>query len=157
MLAMLDTLDEVSPNKSPSPPAIKEHRREARYKTQWRVAIAIEGNNLIYGRIRDISSCGAALLSEININPSASVKLKIYLPTLLAPCEPRVMVVHGRASYCVHDAEHLCFRSGISFVKFESAADLAYLVDRLASCHVRVPDYVRQRSSDAPISRFSVG
>jgi len=158
MLDMIDTLDEVAPTKSRSHQSLKEHRSEIRYKANWRVAIAaIERGNLIYGRIRDISLNGAAILNELNIKPGTSVTLKIFIPTFISPSEPKILVVHGTTSYSVHDADHFCFRSGIAFAKFELATDRAFLQDHLANYNIRMPDQVRQRSSDAPISRFSAG
>lgn len=156
-LGLFGDVGDLTPVVALPPQGVKEHRNEARYKASWRTAIAIEGHDYIYGRIRDISLHGTAILNGLNIKPGASVTLNIHIPTLTTPCAPKVLVVHGATSYTVHDAEHLCFRTGITFIKFESAIDCAYLEERLTNHHPKVPDYVCRRGSDASISRFSSG
>ena len=155
-LGVAATSGDVTPIVSLSPDA-KEHRSETRYKASWRVAVSVDGQDFIYGRIRDISVCGTAILNGLNIKPGTGVTLNIHIPTLTAPCVPKTLIVHGTSSYVVHDADHLCFRVGIVFNKFELAADIAYLKERLANHHIKVPDYVCQRNTDRPISRFSAG
>lgn len=156
-LGVLDTPGDLSPVISLPPQGIKEHRNEARYRAPWRAAIAIQGQDFIYGRIRDISLHGTAILNGFNLNPGTSVTLNIHVPTLATPCAPKVLVIYGTTSYSIHDADHLCFRIGITFVKFELDTDRVYLEERLTNHHIKMPDYVCQRSSDAPISRFSSG
>lgn len=154
---VLGTSGDVTPVVALPPQGIKEHRNETRYKASWRAAIAIKGQDFHYGRVKDISLHGTAILNELSINPGASVTLNIYIPTLTAPCAPKVLALRGTVSYSIHDADHLCFRTGITFVMFEPAADRVYLEDRLTNHHIKVPDPVCQRGAAAPISRYSSG
>lgn len=156
-LGVLGAPSDIVPVVSLPPQGVKEHRNETRYKASWRAAIAVEGHSFIYGRIRDISLHGTAILNELNINPGTRVTINVHIPALATPCAPKVLVVHGTTSYSVHDADHLCFRIGITFVKFEPATDRVYLEERLINHHIKTPDYVCHRGSDAPISRFSAG
>lgn len=132
----------------------KEQRRETRYMVSWRVAVSVNGQDLVngrdwhYGRVKDISLHGAAILNELNLKPGTRVTLSIHMPTLNRLCEPKVLTVHGEIAYTAHDTSLMCFRSGISFVKFEQESDRAYLEERLANNHVKVPDYVCRRSTD---------
>lgn len=156
-LGVLDTPGDIVPVVSFPPKGVKEHRNEVRYLASWRVAVAIKGQDFYYGRVKDISLHGTAVLNGLDIKPGTSVTLNIHIPTLATPCKPKTLIVHGITTYSVHDANHLCFRVGVTFVKFEPDADCAYLEERLTNHHTKVPDYVCQRGSDASISRFSSG
>ena len=156
-LGVLGTPGDIAPVVSLPPQGVKEQRNETRYMASWRIAVAIEGQDFNYGRIKDVSLHGTAILNGLNLKPGTRVTLNIHIPTLSTPCKPKTLIVHGVASYAVHDVEHLCFRVGITFVKFEPAADRAYLEERLTNHHTKVPDYVCQRNTDRPISRFSSG
>lgn len=148
------------PDSSMLPQGGKEQRRETRYMVSWRVAVSVNGQGLVngqdlvngrdwhYGRVKDISLHGAAILNELNLKPGTRVTLNIHMPTLNRLCEPKVLIVHGTIAYTAHDTSLMCFRSGISFAKFEQESDKAYLEERLANNHVKVPDYVCRRSSD---------
>lgn len=156
-LGVFGASSDVLPIESLPPQGTKEHRNEIRYLVTWRMAVSINGQGFHYGRAKNISLHGAAILSGLNIKPGTSVTLNIHTPPLTAPCKPKTLIIHGITSYAVHDADHLCFRVGVTFVKFEPVADLDYLEERLANHHVKAPDYVCQRDSDRPISRFSSG
>ena len=136
------------PDNSMLPQGSKDLRRETRYMVSWRVAVSVNGQEWHYGRVKDISLHGAAILNELNLKPGTRVTLSIHMPTLNRLCEPKVLIVHGTIAYTAHDTSLMCFRSGISFAKFEQESDRAYLEERLASNHVKVPDYVCRRSTD---------
>lgn len=142
------------PNNSMLPQGSKDLRRETRYMVSWRVAVSVNGQDLVngqgwhYGRVKDISLHGAAILNELNLKPGTRVTLNIHMPTLNRLCEPKALIVHGTIAYTAHDTSLMCFRSGISFAKFEQESDKAYLEERLANNHVKVPDYVCRRSTD---------
>ena len=150
MLAMLDTFDDALPNKSPSPQNARGHRKETRYKVAWRVAVLVGGLNPYYGRVKDISLDGA-VLNELNLKCGASVMLNIHIPALNGSCDSKIMSVHGKTIYTVYDADRMCFRVGVTFVRFEQESDRAYLVERLINHHIAVPDYVCRRSTDQAI------
>lgn len=157
VLGVFGASSNVSPIESLPPQGVKEHRNETRYMASWRIAVAIEGQDFNYGRVKDISLHGTAVLNGLNIKPGTGVTLNIHIPSLTIPCQPKTLIVHGITSYAVHDVDHLCFRVGITFAEFEPASDRAYLEERLANHHAKVPDYVCQRDTDRPISRFSSG
>ncbi|MDD2914072.1 MAG: PilZ domain-containing protein [Gallionella sp.] len=151
MLDMLDIFDETPPNKSPSPQNARGHRKEIRYKVAWRVAVLVGGLNPYYGRVKDISLDGAAILNELNLKCGASVVLNIHIPALNGSCDSKIMSVHGKTIYTVYDADRMCFRVGVTFVRFEQESDRAYLAERLINNHIAVPDYVCRRSTDQTI------
>ncbi len=139
--AMFDASDAfggVSQIKSSPPKGTKETRKETRYKASWEIAIEVEGRDLYEGRIKDISLHGMSILNGLNLKPGTIVKLHIYIPPLTGPGAPRILVIHGKVSYTVHDVDKLRFRVGIAFVKFERASDRAYLEERLTNYHSQV-------------------
>jgi hypothetical protein len=147
-LGVLDTVGDISPIHSLPPRGKKDLRSEIRYMAAWRVAVSLEGKNFQYGRIRDISLHGTALLSGLSFKGGTRVTLNIHVPSLTAPSTSKVLIVRGTTSYAVHDVDHQCFRVGITFNEFEPAEDRAFLEERLANHHVKVADYVRRRSTD---------
>ena len=153
----LNVLDNMPPVKSTPPQnikplqSVKEQRKEARYMVSWRAAISVKGRDSYYGRIKDISLCGAAILNELNLKNDTSVALNIHIPILNKCGESKILIVHGKTTYSVYDANRLCFRVGIAFVKFELESDRAYLEKHLKNHHVELPDYVRRRSTDREI------
>lgn len=144
----LRTFSDVSPVNSLPPKCGKEQRRETRYMVSWRAAVSVDGQNFHYGRLKDISPHGTAILNDLNIKPGAHVTLKIHIPTIERPCKPKVLIVHGIAVYAIYDAERLCFRVGVSFVKSGQSSGCAYLEEHLTGRHIKVPDYVCRRSTD---------
>lgn len=139
---------EASPSDLSSREGGKEQRRETRYMVSWRAAVSVDGQNFHYGRLKDISLHGAAVLNDFNVKPGTRITLKIHIPTLNLSRESKVMMVSGVTAYAVYDTDRRCFRIGISFVRFEHASDSAYLEERLTNYHVKVPDYVCRRSTD---------
>jgi hypothetical protein len=91
----------------------KEHRKETRYMVSWRAAVSIDGQTFHYGRLKDISLHGAAILNDLNVKPGACVTLKIHIPTLDRSCESKVMMVRGKTAYTVCDATPI---SGSAFI-----------------------------------------
>lgn len=147
-LGVLGTVGDISPIHSLPPRGKKDLRSEIRYMAAWRVAVSLEGRNFHYGRIRDISLHGTALLSGLNFKEGTSVTLNIHTPSLTAPCASKVLIVRGITSYAVHDAHHQCFRVGITFTEFEPAEDRTFLEERLTNYHAKVADYICRRSTD---------
>lgn len=133
----------------PLPPKYgKEHRSETRYMVSWRATISVDGQNFHYGRLRDISLKGAAILDDLNVKPGACIMLKIHIPGLDRYCEARVVIVRSIATYTVYDTEHQCFRMGVSFDVFEQVSDRAYLEGRLTNHHIEAPGCICRRSTD---------
>lgn len=136
-LDMSEAFGDVSPIKSLPPKGSKEHRKEARYRASWRIDVAVEGHDLHDGRIKDISLHGTAILNGRNLKPGISITLHIHIPPLTIPGVPKILIVHGKTCYAIHDADNLCFRVGITFVKFELASDRAFLEARLTNHHTQ--------------------
>lgn len=130
----------------------REHRRETRYMVSWRAAVSVDGQNFHYGRLRDISLKGAAILDDLNVKPGTCVMLKIHIPGLDISCGAKVVIARSIATYTVYDTEHQCFRMGVSFDVFEQASDRAYLEGRLTNHHTEVPGYICRRSTDQTIA-----
>jgi hypothetical protein len=110
-----------------------ERRNEARYIVSWKVDIAIKGQGLLDGKIKDISLHGASILNMRSLVRGTSVRLHIQMPPLTRDGAPKILVVHGVVLHSIHDVKSLCFRVGIAFVKFEKPSDCACLEERLTS------------------------
>lgn len=137
-LGVSEAFGDVSPIKSSPPKGNKEYRKETRYRASWRIDVAVEGHDLQEGRIKDISLHGTAtILNGRNLKPGISVTLHIHIPPLTNTSMPKVMIVDGKTSYTIHDANDLCFRVGVTFVKFELASDSAFLEMRLTNHHTQ--------------------
>ena len=137
-LGVLGTVGDISPIHSLPPRGKKDLRSEIRYMAAWRVAVSLEGRDFHYGRIRDISLHGAAILIGRNPKPGTKVMLHIHLPSLTGPGASKILKVTGSAAYSVRDANSQCFRVGITFVKFELLSDRDFLEDRLVNHHSKV-------------------
>lgn len=127
--------DEVTPVEASPPEGTREHRQEPRFKARWKIIVIIQGENFHDGQIKDISANGASILVERNLRPGTKVILCIDIPSLTGHGKPRTIVVHGKIVYTVHDGEHLTFRAGIHFSKFNLASDRSYLEARLTEHH----------------------
>lgn len=121
-------------NQSLQPQHAREYRREERYRVTWKAAVAVNGK-IYVERMMDISLHGAAILSEHNLKPETYVTLNIHVPLLASIGASKILTVRGITTYSVHDAAHLCFRVGISFVEFELPSDRTYLEERLRNHH----------------------
>jgi hypothetical protein len=116
----------------PAPPKGKrEHRKTTRYYVRWHVAVHINDQGLHHGFVRDLSVKGAAILVGKNLNVSESIKLHILVPPLDAHSTPRIIEVTGEITYSVHDPDELQFRVGISFDRFSTEHDPAFLEEHL--------------------------
>ncbi len=85
------------------PQGAKELRKGTRYKALWRIAAIVVGQELHDGRVKDISPHGAAILIARNLNPQISVSLNIYIPPLVGPGAPKILIVHGMTSHAIHE------------------------------------------------------
>ena len=132
---MLEAFDEVSPSQTLPPQRRREHRRSVRYNASWHIVIDIDGHESYQGTIKDISLHGAAILNGLNLRAQTPITLHIHIPSMINHGSPRIVSVHGKTSYTVHDNQHQCFRVGIAFVEFGLESDRAYLEARLSSYH----------------------
>ena len=137
-LGVFDTPSEVVMIESLPPSSSREHRKEPRYRATWKVSISVEGENTQDGKIKDISLHGVSILIGRNFKTGSKTTINLYLPSLTGPAAPKIAMVHGIVVYTIHDADKLCFRVGINFVKFEPASDRGYLNERLSNHHIKI-------------------
>lgn len=100
----------------------KDKRRHPRYRLRWPATLIINpaGENLVVeGRLHDLSIGGASLLCDLNIRTHDRVTLILRPPALTAGEAPQIVTVHSNLVYTVHSSEHMCFRLGLQFVRFE--------------------------------------
>lgn len=116
----------------------QEHRSERRYRVRWHALAVIDGLGTHRGFIKDISTKGAAIFLERNLQGVRAATFIIHVPPGETGGGPRVIEVQGKVVYSNHDSDELHFRSGIFFTRFKTESDLAYLDARLKNCHVEI-------------------
>lgn len=120
----------------PSDPAVarthEEQRIEPRVHVRWHVDVFVDGQAVYHGFIKDISSKGADIFVDHNLQKVKLVKLLIHVPPLSVTDDHHVVDVSGKVIYAAHDSEELLFRTGVNFLKFNLESDQAYLRSRLA-------------------------
>ena len=136
---LADIISSFSPQETPPPGKPAELRRTPHYRVRWNAVIAAEGQAPLRGFINDISTEGASFYLERRLLP-VKATLHIHIPTLSPDHEPRLLSVPGNIVYVVHDSNQQMFRAAISFSRFQSASDKAYLEERLDKYHVKIPE-----------------
>lgn len=116
----------------------KEHRSVPRFYVKWRTVAFIDDKSQYHGFIKDISTKGAAVFLDRNLQPLELTKLHIHVPPHQAAEAPRIIEVYGRIVYITHDNNELLFRVGVSFLKFGSKHDLAFLETYLTKYQTRI-------------------
>lgn len=111
----------------------KEHRTVQRYLVKWRVTASVDHQGLHHGHLKDISTKGAAVLLEQNLQSVDFIKLHIYVPPPAPSRIPCIIEVVGKVVYSIYDAKDLRFRIGINFLKFATEHDPIFLADHLES------------------------
>ncbi len=111
----------------------KEHRTTQRFIAHWRVTAAIDHRGLHHGKLKDISTKGAAALFEQNFQSAKLIKLHIYVPPPPPARIPCIVEVIGRIAYVIHDPKEHRFRTGIEFLKFATSHDPHFLDNHLAN------------------------
>lgn len=116
----------------------KEHRSVPRFLVKWRAVAFIDAQQQYHGYIKDISTKGAALLLDRNLQSLEFIKLHIQVPPSYTLRESRILKVYGKIAYTTHDRSELLFRTGIHFLKFDSERDPAFLETFLANNCTRI-------------------
>ncbi|OGS99997.1 MAG: hypothetical protein A3F73_04150 [Gallionellales bacterium RIFCSPLOWO2_12_FULL_59_22] len=128
----------AEPLTQPLAKGLKEHRREPRFRVKWPTVVVVNEQKSCRGLIKDISTKGAAVFLDINLQSTKFVNLHIYLPPLNVETGPHIIEVYGKVIYSVHDSNECLFRSGITFLKYHQEPDQTHLNDRLTKYHVTI-------------------
>lgn len=128
----------LQPAKAAAAMGSKEHRSVPRFYVKWRAVAFIDAQSQYHGFIKDISTKGAAIFLDRNLQSLEFIKLHIQVPPSNTLREPRILKVYGKIAYTTHDRSELLFRTGISFLKFDSEHDPGFLETFLADNHTRI-------------------
>lgn len=116
----------------------KEHRSVPRFYVKWRTVAFVDAQNQHHGFIKDISTRGASVFLDSNLQSLEFIKLHIHVPPSHTSKASRLIEVYGKIVYTTHDINELLFRTGISFLKFESQHDPVFLEKYLTDFQTRV-------------------
>ena len=116
----------------------KEHRSVPRFYVKWRTVAFVDAQNQHHGFIKDISTKGASVFLDRNLQSLEFIKLHIHVPPSHALKVPRLIEVYGKIVYTTHDINEFLFRTGISFLKFDSQHDSVFLEKHLTDYHTRI-------------------
>lgn len=98
-----------------------EQRQHQRFRVHWRVAVRIEGGQMLYGETVDISIGGVCILLDQNLNCSKPVHLFIQMPSRRPGKEPDVVSAPIRILYSAYAADFDRWRLGAQFVDLPAA------------------------------------
>ena len=116
----------------------KEHRSVPRFYVKWRAIAFVDAQSQHHGFIKDISTKGASVFLDCNLQSLEYIKLHIHVPPSHTTKAPHVIEVYGKVVYTAHDTRELLFRVGISFFKFDSEHDPAFLEKYLTDFQTRI-------------------
>lgn len=111
----------------------KEHRAEPRFRVRWRTTAFVDAQGLHHGSVKDISTKGAAVLLGRNLQSQGIIKLHIYVPPPHTSNISCIVEVYGKIAYSIYDGHEQLFRVGVTFLKFHSESDPAFLEKYLTS------------------------
>ena len=112
-----------------------EQRKAPRFRVKWKAGIVIDGQCVYHGFVNDISTSGASIYLDSNLD-IAKCTLYIHVPPLNLLSMPQIMEISGRILYVVHDADQQLFRAAIKFQE----SNLSCLGERLNKHHSQIPD-----------------
>lgn len=98
---------------------------------KWHADVLIDGHELFYGYIKDVSAQGANLFLDHNMQSVRQIKLRMHVPPLRIGEVVRVVETTAKIVSSVYDGAEEYFRAGIIFSKFVSDSDRAYLLGRV--------------------------
>jgi hypothetical protein len=104
----------------------KEFRREPRINVKWHANAFVDGHHIGPCLIRTVSSKGADVYIDRNLQNVEAVDLHIHVVPHGFLNVSRVVVVSVKIVYSVYDSSKSTFRSGVSFLKFKSESDQTY-------------------------------
>lgn len=135
---IIDLLGSTSETPPAPPQPGKEHRREPRFYVKWQTVVFVDAQSQHYGFIKDISVRGAALFLDRNLQSREIIKLHIHVPPSHISRAARTIAVYGKIIYSNHDSRELLFRTGVSFLKFDSEHDPVFLETYLANYQAKI-------------------
>jgi len=119
----------------------KESRKAPRFRVKWRIEIHIDEQGMFTGFVKDVSTTGASIYLGRNLQAVKFVTLHICITPFDTTSKPRIVVVFVKIVYTVYDSEEHLFRAGVTFLKFNSESDLAFLEARLTNHHVEIDEH----------------
>lgn len=99
-----------------------DKRTQPRYLLRWRAALVLDertASAAIEGKTHDLSVGGATVLTHQQVRDVGSATLLLAPPPLLCGQPQKIIVVQARLVYSVHSDAHMCFRTGLQFLRFE--------------------------------------
>lgn len=108
----------------------EELHGESHPHVRWHADVLADGH-VYRGFVKDISTKGANLFIEHNLQNSRLIKLHIHVPPLAVTSQPHVLEVSAKIISTIYDGSEDSFRSGIIFQKFTQESELAYLQSRI--------------------------
>jgi hypothetical protein len=123
----------MTSKKSVAHKGTKEHRVEPRFRVRWKTTAFVDAQGLHQGSVKDISTKGAAVLLDRNLRPHGIIKLHIYIPPPHTSKISCIVEVYGQIIYSIYDGHEQLFRIGVTFLKFHSESDPAFLEKYLTS------------------------
>ncbi|KAF0206262.1 MAG: hypothetical protein FD173_265 [Gallionellaceae bacterium] len=122
---------DVIPAATPARPSrYEEPHSEAHPHFRWHADALVEGH-VYRGVVKDISTQGANLLLDHNVQNAKSIKLHIHVPPLDVTSPHHVLEVSGKIISTIYDGSEDAFRSGIIFLQFTRESDRTYLQSRI--------------------------
>lgn len=124
-------LGRAKPLHAAPPKGSKEHRTVQRYIVKWHCTASIDAEKLHHGHIKDISIKGAAILHDHNFRSVEFIKLQVYVsppPPARIAC---IVSVLCKVVYTLFDSREQRYRTGVSFLKFATDHDPAFLEEHL--------------------------
>ncbi len=124
-------LGRAKPLHAAPPKGSKEHRTVQRYIVKWHCTASIDAEKLHHCHIKDISIKGAAILHDHNFRSVEFIKLQVYVsppPPARIAC---IVSVLCKVVYTLFDSREQRYRTGVSFLKFATDHDPAFLEEHL--------------------------
>jgi hypothetical protein len=134
-----DILASFSSNKTTGEVESTEKRKAPRFRVKWFADILTDEHVVYHGFVNDISTLGASIFLNSNLN-TAKCTLRIHVPPLNLMSKPYVMEVSGKILYVVYDSDKQLFRAAVSFIRFNPESDLSFLDERLTKHHSKAPE-----------------
>lgn len=99
---------------------MKDLRRHPRYRLRWPATLVV-GGAAVSGKLLDISIAGASVLSDMHLRHVEHLTLQLLPPPIHTGQSQKIITVQSKLVYLVHSSEHMCFRAGFQFVRFEES------------------------------------
>ncbi|MCX7178547.1 MAG: PilZ domain-containing protein [Proteobacteria bacterium] len=100
-----------------------EHRQAIRYNVKWKIALIFEDQEhkpTFHGRTQDLSLSGTGMLTDTNINATASVIILLAPPPLHLGHRQKIIEIKAHQQYVVYSGQTKCWRLGFAFLEFKN-------------------------------------